>query len=190
MPPVLAEWREQLAAHPDVIYRDYLLRGLERSFRIGRSRSCRRARSNMKSAQDHPAIIDEYPANQVQLGRVVGPLEMARCPTANISRFGVIPKSHQPGKWRLIVDLSHPREGSVNDGIARELCSLKYITVDVALRAIMALGPMAQLAKFDIESAYRLIPVHPEDRLLLGMHWRDRLYIDAALPFGLRSACP
>ena len=49
-------------------------------------------------------------------------------------------------------------------------------------------GPGAMMAKFDIESAYRLIPVHPEDRPLLGMKWRDRLYIDAALPFGLRSA--
>ncbi len=45
-----------------------------------------------------------------------------------------------------------------------------YISVDVALQAIMALGLWAQLAKFDIESAYRLILVHPKDRLLLGMH--------------------
>ena len=26
----------------------------------------------------------------------------------NINRFGVIPKRHQPGKWRLITDLSYP----------------------------------------------------------------------------------
>ena len=25
----------------------------------------------------------------------------------HVNRFGVIPKSHQPGKWRLIVDLSY-----------------------------------------------------------------------------------
>ena len=28
----------------------------------------------------------------------------------------------------------------------------------------------------------------PEDRLLLGMRWRGRVYVDACLPFGLRSA--
>lgn len=190
-PLVVAVWRRMLQSHPDTAYRDYLLKGLEQGFRIGfrhRSCSCKRATSNMKSAQEHPDIIDDYLDNQVKLGRVVGPLIGAMCPMANISRFGVIPKSHQPGKWRLIVDLSHPKGSSVNDGIERELCSLKYITVDQAMKAIIARGPGAQMAKFDIESAYRLIPVHPEDRPLLGMRWRDRLYIDAALPFGLRSA--
>ena len=44
------------------------------------------------------------------------------------------------------------------------------------------------VAKFDIASAYRIIPVHPVDHLLLGMVWRDKLYVDGALPFGLRSA--
>ena len=33
-----------------------------------------------------------------------------------------------------------------------------------------------------------MVPVHPEDRLLLGMPWNRALYVDAALPFGLRSA--
>ena len=30
--------------------------------------------------------------------------------------------------------------------------------------------------------------MHPDDRPLLGMRWRDKVYIDSALPFGLRSA--
>ena len=33
-----------------------------------------------------------------------------------------------------------------------------------------------------------MIPVHPEDRSLLGMRWEGQLYVDKALPFGLRSA--
>ena len=32
------------------------------------------------------------------------------------------------------------------------------------------------------------IPVHPDDRSLLGMRWQGQLYCDATLPFGLRSA--
>ena len=40
----------------------------------------------------------------------------------------------------------------------------------------------------DIRQAYRNIPVHPEDRILLGMAWEGSVYVDAALPFGLRSA--
>ena len=33
-----------------------------------------------------------------------------------------------------------------------------------------------------------MVPVHPEDRLLLGMSWNGALYVDVALPFGLHSA--
>ena len=32
------------------------------------------------------------------------------------------------------------------------------------------------------------MPVHPDDRLLLGMEWQGQAYVDTALPFGLRSA--
>ena len=44
------------------------------------------------------------------------------------------------------------------------------------------------LAKMDIKSAFRLLPVHPADRHLLGMKWRGNIYIDHCIPFGLRSA--
>ena len=32
------------------------------------------------------------------------------------------------------------------------------------------------------------MPVHPDDRPLLGMIWGEKVYIDTVLPFGLRSA--
>ena len=44
------------------------------------------------------------------------------------------------------------------------------------------------MAKVDIRSAYRHVSVHPDDRLLLGMRWRDHIFVDKVLPFGLRSA--
>ena len=50
------------------------------------------------------------------------------------------------------------------------------------------MGPGTLLAKIDIKSAYRIIQVHPADRHLLGMSWKGGIYVDTALPFGLRSA--
>ena len=44
------------------------------------------------------------------------------------------------------------------------------------------------LFKVDIKSTFRLLPVHPANRYLLGMQFKDRLFIDTCLPFGLRSA--
>ena len=52
----------------------------------------------------------------------------------------------------------------------------------------MRLGRGAMMAKFDTASAYRIMPVHPEDWLLLGLRWRGQLLVDGALAFGLRSA--
>ena len=50
------------------------------------------------------------------------------------------------------------------------------------------LGAGCLLAKLDLKQAYRLVPVHPCDWHLLGMQWPGQVYLDTALPFGLRSA--
>ena len=44
------------------------------------------------------------------------------------------------------------------------------------------------MANFDVANVYRNVAVHPQDCHLLGMVWRDKYYVDMALPFGLRSA--
>ena len=51
-----------------------------------------------------------------------------------------------------------------------------------------SLGAGSLIAKIDVESAYRLVPVHPDDRPLLGIEWAGQTYCDAMLPFGLRSS--
>ena len=61
------------------------------------------------------------------------------------------------------------------------------VSVDDAAKAIMAKWLGALLAKVDIASAYRNIPIHPDNRWLLGMKWENSMFTDTALPFGLRS---
>ena len=68
------------------------------------------------------------------------------------------------------------------------MCSLSYASIDDAVATIVRLGKGIQLAELDLESAYRIVPVHPDDRHLLGMEWQGKLYVDTVLPFGLRSA--
>ena len=109
-------------------------------------------------------------------------------PTLHVSSFGVIPKTGQPGKWRLILDLSSPHGLSVNDGIDPNQFSLHYIKFDDVVTMVTKLGRGALMAKFDVQSAYRNVAVLPRQWHLLGMKWRGKFYIDLALPFGLRSA--
>ena len=142
----------------------------------------------MPSCKAHTEIIEEYLTKEMKEGRILGPFLPHTIPHIHINRFGVIPKRHQPGKWRLITDLSFPEGNSVNDAISAATCTLQYISVDqVALQA-MQLGKGALLAKTDIKAAYRIVPVAPQDRIFLGMKFNELVYVDGALPFGLRSA--
>ena len=185
-----AAWAWELRLHPDHEFADFILRGLERGFRIGfdyRNHRCTSARRNMLSAVQHPQPIDNYITQERRADRIIGPLPLST-EGVQVSRFGVIPKPHQSGKWRLITDLSAPKGGSVNDGIDPCLCSLSYASVDDAVSIVLRLGPGTVLAKFDLEAAYQVVPVHPQDRMLLGMVWNGELFVDGALPFGIRSA--
>ena len=85
------------------------------------------------------------------------------------------------------MDLSSLMSSSVNDGIVKDLCLLRYASMDKALGLIQALGPGTQLVKIDLKEAYRVIPVHPDDHHLLTITWEGAVYVDHSLPFGLRS---
>ena len=183
-------WRE-LCFHPDQDKVDYVISGLTNGFRLGfdpSAVSLQSAAHNMPSASLQLSVIDQYLLTEREKGRVAGPFLISPIPNLHVSRFGVIPNKHQPGKWQLILDLSSPLGHSVNDGILKEPFSVQYMTVDDVISGIMSLGLGTLLAKFDVESAYRNIPVHPEDRYLLGRKWQGNYFIDMALPFGLRSA--
>ena len=186
-------WERALASHPDRAFARYLLRGMREGFRIGFNRTSRLHASsrNMLSAREHPEAVYAYLSKERAAGRLLGPFTAAdrvTLPPLHVNRFGVIPKGHNTGRWRLITDLSHPPDVSVNDGIDPELCSLSYISVDHVARVAASYPRGALLAKVDIESAYRLVPVHPLDRPLLAMEWDGHIYLDPMLPFGLRSA--
>ena len=80
-------------------------------------------------------------------GRVADPFPTLPVRLLHTSPFGVIEKTHQPGKWRLILDLSSPAGHSVNDGISKDEFSVHYVTVDMAIKALLSLGPGALMAK-------------------------------------------
>ena len=188
--PLIKEvWHYHLQNHYQQDLVQYFLTSISNGFQIRfHGTSLQSAKNNLVSVATHPEVVEDYLKHELSLGRMSGPYPISLCPKVHVNRFGVIPKSHQPGKWRLITDLSHPQGQSVNDGISSHLCSLTYVTINDAIANIVLLGRGSMLAKIDIKSAFRLLPVHPIGRHLLAVKWRESIYIDHCVPFGLRSA--
>ena len=190
-PLVVEAWQQALESHPDKDFADYIILGLKQGFHIGvdRSRPLRPAREgNLPSVRQHPSLVAEHLAMESRAGRLLGPLPQHLAATCQVSPIGLIPKPHQLGKWRLIVDLSSPHGASVNDAIATEHCHMRYTSVLEAAAVVRLLGQGTVLAKIDLRNAYRVIPVHSDDHPLLGIVWDKDTFVDTALPFGLQSA--
>ena len=158
----VCQWEVALQNHPDKQLTSFIIEGITNGFHIGYDRANNRLRSalkNMQSALNNPDPVDQYIANEVAAHRVIAvDTSASHNLPVHVSRF--------PGKWRLILDLSHPCGSSVNDGVDPALCSLHYASVDAAVAKILSLGQSSLLAKVDIEHAYRNIPIHPQDRHL------------------------
>ena len=178
----------ELATHPDTNFVYNLLGTLKEGARIGYTGPCSaRVSPNLISAAQHPEVVSLNLQKAVALGRVAGPYPYPPLPKFQCHPVRVIPKKHSP-EWRTIYHLSFPQGTSSNDHIPKDPYSLSYVRVDDAIRILQSLGRGAFMAKTDLRSAFRLIPIHPDDWNLLGIYWQSQFYVDMYLPFGLRSA--
>lgn len=143
---------------------------------------------NLKSALEHPLVVDAKLQKEISLGRLAGPFPSPPFPDLQLSPIGLVEKK-TPGQFRLIHHLSYPHGESINDGISDAEAHVQYQTVDHAIKHIQQLGSGCFLAKTDIADAFRIVPLHPEDYHLFGFHWKDQYYFDKCLPMGCRSSC-
>lgn len=182
------QFEEELRNYPDQTWVKELLLNIDNGVSLGyHGRRCQRISRNLCSSAQHPQAIDDEIEKELRKERLVGPFDKPPLPNLQCSGVGVVPK--KTGGWRMIMHLSAPHGQSINDGISKEEFTLRYSRIDDAIRLInIAGGKGSLLAKVDIKSAFRIIPVRQEDRELLGIHWRNKFYIDRCLPFGLRSA--
>ena len=92
-----------------------------------------------------------------------------------------------PGEYRVIHNLSHPfgDPASGNYNISQDEKSVAYSTLDDAL----SVGGSAFLAKTDIKSAFKIIPIHPVDYQLLGFRWGGKFDYARTLSMGAAASC-
>ena len=184
-------------AHPNSEFVEYVCEGLRDGFDIGVEENEDGFHlPNLKTVRDWEGHVDKWLASEKLAGRLLGPFTTATLPhpRAQISPLGTAHKrSYDPDvvKRRVIYRLSagpdrdHAR--SVNGSTLADP-SLQYDTVGDAASVLRRFGTGAYMAKTDAEAAFRQVPVAPSAYHRMGVEWKEEMYLDTRVPFGLRMA--
>ena len=143
---------------------------------------------NLLSAQHNPEAVDAKIAKELAAGRLAGPFQSPPISPFIVSPLGVVPKK-SPGEFRLIHHLSFPKGSSVNYGISHYNSMVQYATIGDVITCMKLAGKGCYLAKTDIQNAFLIIPIQPDDYGLLCMQWRGSFYLDSCMPMGCASSC-
>ena len=185
-------WRKRLIGYSDSAVCDLLEFGFPLDFDRKKSVSFSIQR-NHKGARDYPQFIRKYFAKECAANRVAGPFsENPLSVSLAISPMNTVPKDSADER-RVIVDLSWPIGGSVNDGISKNIylgddIDLHYASVEQVCDMVNAIGPGAVIYKRDLRHAYRQVAVDPLDYQFLGYSWENKVYFDTVLAMGQRNA--
>lgn len=163
--------------------RDYILEGVKYGFRI--------IEQDEDLAED--IEVDNYTScakyrdlveNQIQHEINNGQYVITQTKPRIVSALGAIPKSGS--NIRLIHDASRPIDISLNDHIHSD-CSCTYMDLKEAEKHVT---PYCYMAKVDLSSAYRSVPIHPSSYQATGLKWKfvgddkPTYMFDSRLPLG------
>ncbi|XP_075208100.1 uncharacterized protein LOC142312998 [Anomaloglossus baeobatrachus] len=120
--------------------------------------------NNLASVNQHEEFVLEHIRKELYQGRIEGPFSNPTFQDFRISPLGIVPKK-EPGTFRVIHHLSYPKDFSLNDEVDTDLASVHYASFDMAVELLRTFGSKALLAKTDIKSAFRILPVDPDGPL-------------------------
>ncbi len=144
---------------------------------------------NSKKIKMAPEVAERKINQELIAGRISGPYDHPPLPNFRVSPLSIRPKK-QVGHFRLLHDLSFPYDNtSTNAGIPENIKSVHYTRLSDAMETIVKLGKNCYLAKTDISSAFRIIPLARKNYNLMGFRWNSAYYYDMCLPQGLGTSC-
>lgn len=107
------------------------------------------------------------------------------------SPLGTVPKANGSG-YRIIQDLSFPHNNSMVASVNSRICAgdfpCDWGTFADCMLAVATAPSGVQAAVFDVEAAYRCIPICAEDKPHVVVAWAGMAYIDNNLAFGCASS--
>lgn len=182
-------WRYLLKDYSDNIICEYL----EYGWPIGYQTDAwpHSTNINHKSALVHQPAVENYLQKELGHGAILGPFDRPPFFPFHSSPLMTAPKKSSD-KRRVIVDLSWPKGDSVNSGIPRHTyLDLEYKltlpTVDNFIEKILSKGQHSFMWRIDIQRAFRQLRADPLDHPLLCIQHKGQYYVDASVPFGLRT---
>ena len=185
---VLRAWRFFLHDYPDKDFVSLLLHIIEFGANIGfigqqKVQFC----ENLKSISGNEQFVSEAVQKLVIDGHTVGPYSTLPLADFRCSPLGVVSRTRNPSKLRIINHLSWPQGSSVNDGIPDTEASISYDMFECAIDDLLVSGRGSRMAKLDLKDAFRYIPIRAQDWNLLGFDWGCKFYFMLVLAFGLKT---
>ena len=143
---------------------------------------------NHASAKEHTQHIDQYIEEELTYGALYGPYESVPF-KVHVSPLMTREKQNSD-KRRIMVDLSWPKDHSVNAGVKKNsylgaYFDLKYPSIDHVVKNLKTLGTGALLYKVDVSRAFRHLRIDSGDIDLLGI-CHNNLFLDGSLPIRFR----
>lgn len=183
-------WEQLLVDYHDNIIVEFLKYGWPLNYIKDKLPSPPVRRQNMDSP--FSSFIDSYISKELKFGAIYGPFKRNPlfCPLI-ISPLFTVPKGNNDR--RIIVDCSHGDKMSVNEGIPQdtflnEPLKLSYPRHEEFISLILKHGRGCGMWKLDLSREFRQLVLDPHDLHLQGYEWRDDIYIDNRLIFGMRSS--
>ena len=81
-----------------------------------------------------------------------------------------------------------PSHSSINDLIDKDACSLTYVRIDDAIKAIQQHGKGALLCKMDIAGAFKQLPIKSSQWPYFCVKWNQKYNVYVTLVFGCLSS--
>ena len=143
------------------------------------------ANKNHSSAHKFDMAVDENIQSELEVGALLGPFDNP--PHNKVTWSPLMTRPKGEGR-QVILDLSF---GSHSVNKNTDTCTydglpfiLKLPNLDSILPQLEQLDQDACLFKVDVARAFRNVRINPGDVIHLGIHWRDRYFLDKNLAFG------
>ena len=150
VPPIpikIRQFSKLLQHHPDNNKVQYVIQGLQNGFDLEYMGPFQhRTPDNLSTAAQDPQLIKDKLQKEVKLGHMVGPFRDPPFPYLICSPVGLVPKKEST-ELCMIMYLSYPYGGSINDFIDPEKAATTYQSFQDAMKLVVQQGHFLLVSK-------------------------------------------